>query len=284
MEIVKQHHCHGGVVYYVEHEAESTGCTMQATVFVPPNADDADCPTLFYLAGLTCTPENFTTKANAYAVAAKLGLVLVAPDTSPRGENVADNDAYDLGQGASFYLNATQDPWAQHYQMESYIVDELYDLVIGQFPVDAQRVGIFGHSMGGHGALTLYLKYPDKFKSASAFAPICAPTMCAWGDKAFSAYLGEDKEAWAQHDASVLMERSQNEWGGGFRPPILIDQGMDDQFLEDQLHPDLFEAACAAVSHPLSLRRHEAYDHSYFFIQTFMADHLQHHADILTGE
>ena len=230
------------------------------------------CPTLFYLAGLTCTEETFAIKAHAQRLAAQLGLILVTPDTSPRGEQVAQGDHWDIGQGAGFYINATQAPWAEHFQMESYIVEELYDLVIQQFAVQAERIGIFGHSMGGHGALTLALKYPEKFKSVSAFAPICAPSQCPWGEKAFSNYLGSDQAEWLKHDATALVQTKRAPFAD-----ILIDQGLSDQFYS-QLNPALFQQACQAAGQPLTLREHAGYDHGYYFIQSFIDDHLQFHA------
>ncbi|MCS3528330.1 S-formylglutathione hydrolase [Acinetobacter johnsonii] len=230
------------------------------------------CPTLFYLAGLTCTEETFAIKAHAQRLAAQLGLILVTPDTSPRGEQVAQGDHWDIGQGAGFYINATQAPWAKHFQMESYVAEELYDLVIQQFAVQAERIGIFGHSMGGHGALTLALKYPEKFKSVSAFAPICAPSQCPWGEKAFSNYLGSDQAEWLKHDASALVQTKTAHFAD-----ILIDQGLSDQFYS-QLNPALFQQACQAAGQPLMLREHAGYDHGYYFIQSFIDDHLQFHA------
>ena len=230
------------------------------------------CPTLFYLAGLTCTEETFAIKAHAQRLAAQLGLILVTPDTSsPRGEQVAQGDHWDIGQGAGFYINATQAPWAEHFQMESYVVEELYDLVIQQFAVQAERIGIFGHSMGGHGALTLALKYPEKFKSVSAFAPICAPSQCPWGEKAFSNYLGSDQAEWQKHDATALVQTKTAHFAD-----ILIDQGLSDQFYS-QLNPALFQQACQAAGQPLTLREHAGYDHGYYFIQSFIDDHLQFH-------
>ena len=229
------------------------------------------CPSLFYLAGLTCTEETFAIKAHAQRLAAQLGLVLVTPDTSPRGEQVAQGDHWDIGQGAGFYINATQAPWAEHFQMESYVAEELYDLVIQQFAVQAERIGIFGHSMGGHGALTLALKYPEKFKSVSAFAPICAPSQCPWGEKAFSNYLGSDQAEWLKHDASALVQTKTAHFAD-----ILIDQGLSDQFYS-QLNPALFQQACQAAGQPLTLREHAGYDHGYYFIQSFIDDHLQFH-------
>ena len=230
------------------------------------------CPTLFYLAGLTCTEETFAIKAHAQRLSAQLGLILVTPDTSPRGEQVAQGDHWDIGQGAGFYINATQAPWAEHFQMESYVVEELYDLVIQQFAVQAERIGIFGHSMGGHGALTLALKYPEKFKSVSAFAPICAPSQCPWGEKAFSNYLGSDQAEWQKHDATALVQTKTAHFAD-----ILIDQGLSDQFYS-QLNPALFQQACQAAGQPLTLREHAGYDHGYYFIQSFIDDHLQFHA------
>ena len=230
------------------------------------------CPTLFYLAGLTCSEETFAIKAHAQRLAAQLGLILVTPDTSPRGEQVAQGDHWDIGQGAGFYINATQAPWAEHFQMESYVVEELYDLVIQQFAVQAERIGIFGHSLGGHGALTLALKYPEKFKSVSAFAPICAPSQCPWGEKAFSNYLGSDQAEWLKHDASALVQTKTAHFAD-----ILIDQGLSDQFYS-QLNPALFQQACDAVGQKLSLREHAGYDHGYYFIQSFIDQHLQFHA------
>ena len=230
------------------------------------------CPTLFYLAGLTCTEDTFAIKAHAQRLAAQLGLILLTPDTSPRGEQVAQGDHWDIGQGAGFYINATQAPWAEHFQMESYVAEELYDLVIQQFSVQAERIGIFGHSMGGHGALTLALKHPEKFKSVSAFAPICAPSQCPWGEKAFSNYLGSDQAEWLKHDASALVQTKTAHFAD-----ILIDQGLSDQFYS-QLNPALFQQACQAAGQPLTLREHAGYDHGYYFIQSFIDDHLQFHA------
>ena len=230
------------------------------------------CPTVFYLAGLTCTEDTFAIKAHAQRLAAQLGLILVTPDTSPRGEQVAQGDHWDIGQGAGFYINATQAPWAEHFQMESYVAEELYDLVIQQFAVQAERIGIFGHSMGGHGALTLALKHPEKFKSVSAFSPICAPSQCPWGEKAFSNYLGSDQAEWLKHDATALVQTKTAHFAD-----ILIDQGLSDQFYS-QLNPALFQQACQAAGQPLTLREHAGYDHGYYFIQSFIDDHLQFHA------
>jgi len=242
-------------------------------IFLPPQAlEGHSCPALFYLAGLTCTEETFAIKAHAQRLAAQLGLILITPDTSPRGEGVAEGDNWDIGQGAGFYINATQAPWVEHYQMESFIVDELYALVTEEFVIHPGKIGIFGHSMGGHGALTLAFKYPEKFKSVSAFAPICAPSQCPWGDKAFSNYLGTEKEEWLKHDATALVQEK-----GALFGDILIDQGFSDQFYS-QLNPALFQQACDAVNQPLTLREHQGYDHGYYFIQSFVDDHLQFHA------
>ena len=219
------------------------------------------------------------TKAGAQRLATDLGLALIAPDTSPRGANVGgESDSWDFGVGAGFYLDATQEPWAKHWRMESYITHELLPLVTNALPINAERIGIFGHSMGGHGALTLALKHPTLFKSVSAFAPICAPSQCPWGRKAFTGYLGTDESSWAAHDATALMsQQTSAPYPGG----ILIDQGLADKFLTEQLHPQLFEAACASAGQPLTLRQHAGYDHGYYFIASFMADHLHHHAQQL---
>jgi S-formylglutathione hydrolase len=247
-------------------------------VYVPVHTADEKLPVLYYLSGLTCTEDNFTSKAAAYAEAAKQGCIIVAPDTSPRGEGVADDDGYDLGQGAGFYVDATEQPWAEHFQMYRYISEELPALIAEHFPIDSTKQGIFGHSMGGHGALTIYLKNPDTFKSVSAFAPICAPIDCPWGKKALSAYLGDDQSKWLQYDATKLMLSLGD---ASHRPEILIDQGLDDNFLAEQLHPEMFVKACAKSGQKVTLRKHPGYDHGYFFIQTFINDHIQHHMSIL---
>ena len=250
---------------------------MKWSVFLPPLAlAGAKVPALLYLAGLTCTEETFMVKAGAQRMAAELGLALIAPDTSPRGAQVpGEADSWDFGVGAGFYLDATAQPWAKHWRMESWLMQELLPQLVAQLPLDGQRIGIFGHSMGGHGALTLALKYPRRFRTLSAFAPICAPTQCPWGHKAFSGYLGADTTAWAQHDASALMAAQLAEpYPGG----ILIDQGLADKFLAEQLHPHRFESACQSVGQPLTLRRQPGFDHGYYFIQTFMEDHLRFHA------
>ena len=275
---IAQYQVFGGKLGYYKHAAKTTKCDMRFTVFIPAQAARGKRPILWWLSGLTCTEDNFTVKAGAYRKAAELGLIIVAPDTSPRGRGVADSPDYDLGQGAGFYLNATEAPWADHFQMESYVASELPELVFASFAADRDRQGISGHSMGGHGALTLALKYPQNYRSISAFAPICAPSQVPWGEKAFTAYLGADRDKWKAHDASALMRAAGERKGS---PPILIDQGSADQFLETQLKPDLFADACFAVGQSLELRRQPGYDHSYFFIQTFIDDHLAHHARIL---
>jgi S-formylglutathione hydrolase len=245
---------------------------MKFALYLPPEPKAL----LVYLAGLTCTEETFTMKAGAQAMAAELGLALLMPDTSPRGANVpGESQDWDFGVGAGFYLDATQEPWARHWRMESYLLKELLPLVQREFALDAARTGIFGHSMGGHGALTLALRHPGVFGSVSAFAPICAPTRCPWGIKAFSGYIGENKSSWAAHDASELM-RSQVK--APYPRGILIDQGLNDKFLAEQLHPEIFQTACDAVGQPLTLRRHADYDHGYYFIASFVDEHLQHHA------
>ena len=245
---------------------------MKFGVFVPPQASVAPVPVVFYLAGLTCTEETFAIKAGAQRKAAELGLMLVTPDTSPRDTGVKGaDDAWDFGHAAGFYLDALLPPWATNWRMERYVTAELRTLVLDRFNARPDRIGIFGHSMGGHGALTLALRHPGLYQSVSAFAPIVAPTQCPWGTKAFRGYLG-DRAAWAAHDATELVKT------GARVPPLLIDQGLSDQFLVEQLQPDRFEAACVACGQPLTLRRHEGYDHGYYFIATFVADHLAHHA------
>ena len=276
LELLSSHACFGGEQRFYRHDSGAIGLPMKFAVYLPPQASQGPVPALLYLAGLTCTEETFATKASAQRRAAELGLALITPDTSPRGANVpGEAESWDFGVGAGFYLDATQAPSATHWRMESYLMNELLPLCTAQLPIDAQRLGIFGHSMGGHGALTLALRHPGRFKTLSAFAPICAPTQCPWGEKAFTGYLGADRTSWGEHDATVLMENQPlAPYPGG----ILIDQGLADKFLEGQLHPHLFEAACAQIGQPLTLRRHAGYDHGYYFIQTFIDDHLQHHA------
>ena len=273
-ELISEHACFGGSQRFYRHASQATGLQMRFSVFIPPHAPGARLPALFYLAGLTCTEETFMTKAGAQRVAAELGLQSIARATSPRGANVpGETDSWDLGVGAGSYLDATEQPWRGHYRMYSYLL-ELHALTCAALPVDGARVGIFGHSMGGHGALTLALRRPDLFRSVSAFAPVAAPMQCPWGRKAFTAYLGEDEASWRQHDASALMAQLETPFPAG----ILIDQGLADKFLAEQLHPEQFEAACRSAAQPLRLRRHAGYDHGYYFIATFMEEHLRFHA------
>ena len=248
---------------------------MRFALFVPPRASLAHLPLLMFLSGLTCTEETFTMKAGAQRVASELGIALLVPDTSPRGAGVpGEADAWDFGVGAGFYLDATREPWAKNWRMESYLMHELLPLVISEFSIDASRIGIFGHSMGGHGALTLALRHRDRFVSVSAFSPIAAPVQAPWGKKAFSGYLGEDFSRWEQHDASVLMSRQAT---APFPHGLLIDQGLADAFLREQLYPGTLEVACRKANQPLTLRYHEGYDHGYYFIATFVDDHLRFH-------
>ena len=256
---------------YCRHASAATGTPMRFSIFMPQAKGPV--PYLIWLSGLTCTEDNFTTKAGAYAAAARAGVAIVAPDTSPRGEGVADDPAYDLGQGAGFYVDAVQAPWAPHFQMESYVVADLIAAVEGAFPLDPARRGVFGHSMGGHGALTLTLRHPELFKTVSAFSPICSPTQCAWGQKAFAAYLGPGEAAWREHDAALLIAA-----GRARVSEILVDQGTADNFLVEQLKPELLKAACESAGVALTLRMQEGYDHSYFFISSFVADHVAWHA------
>lgn len=273
MQLIQKNKCFEGEQRTYQLESEYLKGNSKFSIFLPPQAlAGQSCPTLYYLAGLTCTEETFVIKVHAQRLAAQLGLILISPDTSPRGDDVEQGDSWDIGQGAGFYINATQAPWQQHFQMESYLIDELYPLVVKEFPIQADAIGIFGHSMGGHGALTLAWKYPDKFKSVSAFAPICAPIDCPWGQKAFSHYLGDDQAQWKAHDATELVLAK-----GALFPEVLIDQGLEDQFYS-QLNPAKMNQVCESVGQKLSLREHAGYDHGSFFIQTFMDDHLQFHA------
>lgn len=280
LELLSSHACFGGEQRFLRHHSVEIGLPMRFSVYLPPAEAIARAggrvPALVYLAGLTCTEETFMVKAGAQRLAAQLGLALVAPDTSPRGAGVpGEAEHWDFGLGAGFYLDATQPAWERHYRMESYIVHELLARLSQQLPIDGERLGLCGHSMGGHGALTLALRHPGLFRTLSAFAPICAPSQCPWGEKAFRGYLGPDRDLWLAHDASALMARQA-------RPPypagILIDQGLADPFLAEQLHPERFEAACAQVGQPLTLRRHAGYDHGYYFIQSFIDEHLRFHA------
>ncbi len=282
IETISEHASFGGTQGFYQHPSSVIGLPMKFSVYVPPHnenlAKSGHFPALFYLAGLTCNEETFPIKAGAQKFAAEHGIMLIAPDTSPRGTGIdgATTD-WDFGEGAGFYLNATTAPWSKHFRMESYIADELRDLITTNFAADKDRLGIFGHSMGGHGALTLALRHPGIFKSVSAFAPIAAPMQCAWGNKAFSRYLGTDKAEWAKHDASMLMREMKTPFPSG----ILIDQGLGDKFLEAHLHPHEFEAACKMANQPLVLERHAGYDHGYYFISSFMEKHIAFHAAAL---
>jgi S-formylglutathione hydrolase len=278
IENISRHACHGGMLGYYKHGSEATDCEMKFAVYEPPNVSRARAPVLYYLAGLTCTEDTFVTKACALEHAARHGLVLVAPDTSPRVQLPGDRDSWDFGIAAGFYLNATQSPWAPHYRMYSYVVEELPQVIAANFNVDPQRSGITGHSMGGHGALTIGLKNPHRYRSLSALAPISAPMQVPWGVKAFTGYLGENRAAWADYDACELLAS-----GRKFPDMILVDQGLSDKFLETQLKPELLEAAAKAAGQRLELRLHRGYDHGYFFIQTFMRDHIDWHARRLTA-
>jgi S-formylglutathione hydrolase len=277
LEIVSEHACFGGRQLFCRHESAEVGLPMNFSVFLPPQtATGAPLPAVMYLAGLTCTEETFPMKAGAQRVAAELGQVLIAPDTSPRGAQLrGEADDWDFGVGAGFYLDATQAPWSARWRMESWLMKELLPLLARGFPIDGQRLGVFGHSMGGHGALTLALRHPGRFRTLSALAPICAPSRCPWGEKALGGYLGGDRTAWVGHDATeLMMAQEAPPYPGG----ILIDQGTADKFLTEQLHPHLFEAACEGVGQPLTLRRQAGYDHGYYFVSTFVEDHLRFHA------
>lgn len=279
IETISEHPCFGGKVGFYRHASGVNNCNMQFSVYVPPQAQGGPVPVVTFLSGLTCTEETFMIKSGAQRIAAELGIILVTPDTSPRGEGVPDDPdgEYDFGLGAGFYLNATEAPWSQNFHMYDYVTQELQKVVFESFPGDRNRQGITGHSMGGHGALTLGLTKPDIYQSISAFAPICSPMNCPWGQKAFSNYLGDDQSTWAEYDATEVARNLEHTPAN----KIFIDQGLADQFLEQELHPRLFEAACSERGVALELRRHEGYDHSYYFISTFMEDHLRFHADIL---
>lgn len=276
MERIERHACFGGWQEVWQHESASLGCTVNFGVYLPPAAAERKCPVLYWLSGLTCNEQNFITKAGAQQYAAEHGLILVAPDTSPRGDDVANDEAYDLGQGAGFYVNATQQPWAAHYRMYNYVLEELPQLVEQHFPATDAR-GISGHSMGGHGALVLALKNPGRYRSVSAFAPIVAPSQVPWGEKAFSAYLGDDRSSWLEYDAVHLLGKAQE------KLHLLVDQGLDDNFLEGQLRTSLLEDACSQADHPATIRYQEGYDHSYYFIASFIGEHIAHHATALQG-
>jgi S-formylglutathione hydrolase len=277
LETLSTNKVHGGVQGVYRHASRETGTDMTFSVFVPPQAEaGAKLPVIWYLSGLTCTHANVTEKGEYRRACAELGLIFVAPDTSPRGGDVPDDEAYDFGQGAGFYVDATEPPFEKHYRMESYVIAELPGLIAANFPADMDRQGITGHSMGGHGALTLALRHPGRYRSVSAFAPIVAPSLVPWGEKALGNYLGADRAAWRAHDAVALIE------DGARVDSLLVDQGEADNFLAEQLRPELLEAACDAARIPLTLRRQPGYDHSYYFISTFMDDHLRWHAQQLS--
>jgi S-formylglutathione hydrolase len=276
-ELVSQSSSFGGTQAIYRHASSSTGTTMRFGLFLPPQASAARVPVLYWLSGLTCTEENFIGKAGAQRMAAELGVAVVAPDTSPRGLRLpGERDAWDFGEGAGFYVDATQAPWAPHYRMYSYVSEELPALIAAHFAVDGARAGIFGHSMGGHGALVIGLRNPARFRSISAFAPIASAMRCPWGEKALAGYLGDDPTAWRDYDASVLIET--HGWSG---PPILVDQGTADAFVDRELKPELLAAACARKNVPLELHRRAGYDHSYYFIASFIDNHIRHHANYL---
>lgn len=274
MEQVSTVRCFGGQQLRFKHASTVLGCEMHFSIFLPPQADQRAVPVVYWLSGLTCTDENFVTKAGAQQFAAEYGLAIVAPDTSPRGEGVPDDPDgnWDFGLGAGFYVNATEEPWAKHYRMYDYVLDELPELVNAHFPVDDSRVSISGHSMGGHGALTIALNNPDRFNSVSAFAPISSPMRCPWGEKALGNYLGPDKSNWKQHDSSWLISNAN------YQLPMLVDQGDADNFLHEQLKPELLKQAAQESDYPLELRMQPGYDHSYFFIASFIGEHLRFHA------
>lgn len=274
LERIEHRACFGGWQDVYRHRSEVLDCDMNFAVYLPPQAATEKLPVLYWLSGLTCTEQNFITKAGAQRYAADHGVILVAPDTSPRGDDVADADGYDLGKGAGFYVNATQAPWSKHYRMYDYIVSELPELVEANFPVTDARA-ISGHSMGGHGALVVALKNPGRYRSVSAFSPIVAPSQVPWGEKAFSSYLGDDPAEWKQWDATALVA------GATERLSLLVDQGDADEFLINQLKPELLQAACVAAGHPLTLRLQPGYDHSYYFIESFIGDHIAYHAAAL---
>jgi S-formylglutathione hydrolase len=277
---LSEHRCFDGTVSFHEHHSASCDATMRFAVYVPPRASEGPVPALYYLAGLTSTETNFIEKGGAQRYAAEHGLMLVAPDTSPRGLDLpGEDDDYDFGSGAGFYIDANVEPWARHYRMYSYVARELPALVESNFPARPDTRGIFGHSMGGHGALTIALKNPKSYGSVSSFAPISAPTQVPWGKKAFSGYLGDDEESWREHDASELVRRQPFPDGRA----ILVDQGTADQFLEEQLRPEIFEKACEEAGQPLNFRWREGYDHGYYFISTFMEEHIRHHAATLNA-
>lgn len=278
MEIVSEQRCFGGTQGFYRHESRACAGPMRFAVYTPPQAAERKVPVLFYLAGLTCTEETFPIKVGAQRVAAELGLMLVAPDTSPRDTGIAGaTDDWEFGEGASFYVDATQAPWAAHFRMETYVVEELPALIAARFPADLERCGIMGHSMGGHGALTLALRHPGRYRSLSTLSPISSTTQVAWGgQQVFTLYFGSEREEWKRHDACELLRS-----GRRFDGTILVDQGENDPYLQEQLRPELFEQACREAGQPLQLRMQPGYDHSYWFVQSFIEDHLRHHAGVL---
>lgn len=274
MKRIEHRACFDGFQDVYQHQSKSLNCEMKFSIYLPKASEQTKLPVLYWLSGLTCNEQNFITKAGAQRYASEHGVIIVCPDTSPRGDDVPNDNAYDLGIGAGFYVNATQEPWAKNFKMYDYIVSELPKLIQDNFPVSEKR-GIFGHSMGGHGALMIALKNPDVFRSVSAFSPIVAPTQVPWGEKAFTAYLGADKKAWAEYDTVELIKKATK------RLPLLVDQGLADEFLENQLKPELLKDVCEKEKHPLTLNLREGYDHSYYFIATFIGNHIKHHAEAL---
>lgn len=274
MKRIEHRACFDGYQDVYQHESEALKCSVNFAIYLPKEAETKKLPVLYWLSGLTCNEQNFITKAGAQRYASEHGVIIVAPDTSPRGEGVPNDEAYDLGIGAGFYLNATQEPWSKNFKMYDYIVHELPSLIEKNFPASSKK-SIFGHSMGGHGALVIALKNPDLYTSVSAFSPIVAPTQVPWGQKAFTAYLGNNQDAWKEYDTVELVKRATS------KMPILVDQGLNDEFLANQLKPDLLKEACEKASHPLTLNLREGYDHSYYFIQSFVGDHIKYHAAAL---
>jgi S-formylglutathione hydrolase len=273
MEQISENRSFGGRQLRFSHASQALNCSMNFSVYLPPAAESGPVPVLYWLSGLTCTDENFVQKAGAQQYAARHGVAIVAPDTSPRGDGVPDDPdgAYDFGLGAGFYVNATQAPWSQHYHMYDYVVSELPELINASLPIDSARCSLFGHSMGGHGALTIALKNPGRFRSVSAFAPICSPVSCPWGQKALGNYLGDNRDAWLDYDTSALLGAAQ------IHLPMLVDQGTADNFLVEQLQPERLQAAAKDAAYPITLRMQDGYDHSYFFIATFMGEHIEFH-------
>jgi len=275
LEEIESSKIFGGQQKRYQHQSTTLGCQMTFSVYLPARSESKKLPAIYWLSGLTCNDQNFVIKAGGQRLANELGIIIITPDTSPRGDDVADDEAWDFAQGAGFYLNATQEPWSNHYKMYDYITKEMPTVINESQPVDPERISIMGHSMGGHGALTIALKNPGMYKSVSAFAPICSPTRCPWGEKALSQYLGDDRQVWEAYDASLLIANAQE------KLPILVDQGTADNFLVEQLKPELLQQACESNNHPLTLRMQEGYDHSYNFIATFIEDHFKHHAKAL---